>query len=320
MPWLLRVAIRSPGTTTVSWPSTPPVLTSASGQPPSSWLPPSWAVAVRQVPALDQHRGAGLGREPLALFQRPGPVRGGRFAQQHGQLGQVRGDEVRQREQGPQRGLGRFLQQPVAARRHHHRVQDHDAGAHLFEPGPDGVDHRVVAEHADLDGVDGDVVADRLQLGRQEGCRRHMHGPDAPGVLGGQRRDGSHPVAAVRGDALQVGLDAGAAGGVRARDGQHPRNPRRGGGCRRRAPGRRTAGRLRFGWMPAGSMQAGSWKTRDIPSPVLTGQVQRVWISAGSMRGTPCQSPSLAFPAASLLHVSPVAGPLTTRGYRPGST
>lgn len=32
----------------------------------------------------------------------------------------------------------------------------------------------------------------------------------------------------------------------------------------------------------------------DIPSPVLTGQVQRVWISAGTLLGTPCQSPSLA--------------------------
>nr|BFE45793.1 hypothetical protein GCM10017547_36860 [Pseudarthrobacter oxydans] len=37
------------------------------------------------------------------------------------------------------------------------------------------------------------------------------------------------------------------------------------------------------------------WKTRDIPSPVLAGQVQRVWISAGSLRGTPCQFPSLCF-------------------------
>ena len=48
---------------------------------------------------------------------------------------------------------------------------------------------------------------------------------------------------------------------------------------------------------------------RDIPSPVLTGQVQRVWISAGSMRGTPCQSSSLA---ASLLR-------LTTSRVRPGT-
>lgn len=27
----------------------------------------------------------------------------------------------------------------------------------------------------------------------------------------------------------------------------------------------------------------------DIPSPVLAGQVQRVWISAGPLRGTPCR-------------------------------
>ena len=36
VPWLLRVGTRSPGTTTTSWASSPPVLTSASGQPPSA--------------------------------------------------------------------------------------------------------------------------------------------------------------------------------------------------------------------------------------------------------------------------------------------
>ena len=59
--------------------------------------------------------------------------------------------------------------------------------------------------------------------------------------------------------------------------------------------------------MQAGSMQAGLLKTRDIPSPVLTGQVQRVWISAGSMRGTPCQSPSL------VATLNEVAGTARTR-------
>ena len=49
----------------------------------------------------------------------------------------------------------------------------------------------------------------------------------------------------------------------------------------------------------AGRWTVGGWfAKRDIPSPVLTGQVQRVWISAGSMRGTPCQCPSLAVPSA----------------------
>ena len=51
----------------------------------------------------------------------------------------------------------RLLQQPVTAGGHHDRVQDHDGGAHLLEPGADGIDHRGVAQHADLDGVDGDV-------------------------------------------------------------------------------------------------------------------------------------------------------------------
>ena len=92
---------------------------------------------------------------------------------------------------------------------------------------PDGVDHGGVAEHADLDGVDADVVADGVQLRGQEFGRRNVDGPDAAGVLGRQGGDGGHAVAAVRGNAFQVGLDSGAAGGVRAGDGQHARNPGR---------------------------------------------------------------------------------------------
>ena len=47
----------------------------------------------------------------------------------------------------------------------------------------------------------------------------------------------------------------------------------------------------RAGWLQAGQRFEDKG---DIPSPVLTGQVQRVWISAGPVRGTPCRSPSLA--------------------------
>ena len=49
--------------------------------------------------------------------------------------------------------------------------------------------------------------------------RRHrVDGGDGDGVLGGDRGDRGHPVGAAGGEGLQVGLDAGAAAGVRAGD------------------------------------------------------------------------------------------------------
>src|SRR5687767_8020011 len=59
----------------------------------------------------------------------------------------------------------------------------------------------------------------------------------------------------------------------------------------------------------------------DIPSPVLAGQVQRVWISAGSLRGTPCRLPSLAFPRPARRQMKPLTQNARTRpcgGSGPG--
>src|SRR5687768_7112593 len=55
----------------------------------------------------------------------------------------------------------------------------------------------------------------------------------------------------------------------------------------------------------------------DIPSPVLTGQVQRVCTSAGSVLGTPCQSPSLAGPSVRALHVGLRLSGLNTGPVKP---
>ena len=239
VPWLLRVAIRSPGTTTVSWPSRPPVLTSASGQPSVVAVAGGVAVgagavgmpvprpAALEVSALNQDSGAGQGGQPLALRQGLGPVGRDGLLEQDGEFGEVGRDEVRQRQEGLQGGLGGFLQEPVPAGGDHHRVQDHDGGAHLFQPDADGVDHGGVTEHADLDGVDADVVADGVQLRREERRRGNVDGAHALGVLRCQGGDGGHAVAAVRRDALQVGLDSGPAGGIGAGDGQHTGNARR---------------------------------------------------------------------------------------------
>ena len=177
--------------------------------------------------ALHEDRRAGPGGEPLALVQRRGPVHGGGFSEQDREFGEVGRDQVRERQQRMQRRLIRLLQQPVAAGRHHHGIQDHDAGAGLLQPAADRVNDGRVPQHPDFDGVDGDVLAEGFQLGGQEGRRRDVDGADAAGVLGGQGGDGRHAVAAVCGDALEVGLDPRAAGGVGAGDGQHPRDPGR---------------------------------------------------------------------------------------------
>ncbi|MCY1233657.1 hypothetical protein D9M72_462080 [compost metagenome] len=70
VPWLFMVSIRSPGTTTTSWASSPAVLTSASGHSPPSRCPPltstvvpawaarrfPWASAASQSPASGSSR------------------------------------------------------------------------------------------------------------------------------------------------------------------------------------------------------------------------------------------------------------------------
>ena len=182
------------------------------------------AVVAVEVAALDQDGGPGSGREPLALLQRLGPAGGFGFAEQHAQFRQVGGDEVSQREERAEGRLGGLLQQAVAAGGHHDRVKDHDAGTDLLQPAADRGDHLLVTEHPDFHGVNADVVADGVELRGQERRRRNMDAAHPPGVLGGQRRDGGHSVAAAGCDAFQVRLDAGAARRIRAGDGQDAGN------------------------------------------------------------------------------------------------
>ena len=77
---------------------------------------------------------------------------------------------------------------------------------------------RRVAEHPDLHGVDADVLGHRADLRDDHRRARRLHRVDADGVLRGQRGDRRHPVDAAARERLQVGLDAGAAAGVRAGD------------------------------------------------------------------------------------------------------
>ncbi len=190
-----------------------------------------------QVPALDQHPGTGAGGQPVALGDRRLQVRGGRLTHQHRELGQVRGDDVGQRQQPGDGQFGVRIQQPVTAGGNHHRVEDHVLRTMLGQPPRHHGHVGRVAEHPDLDRVDHDVVADRGELLGQELRRGTEHAAHATGVLGGQRGDRGHAVRAVRGERLEVRLDAGPAGRVGAGDGQgaddHRSSVSHGTGCRR---------------------------------------------------------------------------------------
>ena len=199
------------------------------GQQPSGVDECVRALAAVEVSPLDQHGGAGLGGEPLALGQCRLPVAREGFVEEHRQFRQVGRDQVGEGQEFTQFRFGGLLQEPVAAGGHHHGVQDHDGGTGLFQPAADGGNHRGVTQHADLDGVDADVIADGLKLGGQEVRRGYVDGPDAMGVLCRQGGNGGHAVAAVGGNALEVRLDPRPSGRVRSGDGQHPRCSAQGG-------------------------------------------------------------------------------------------
>ena len=82
------------------------------------------------------------------------------------------------------------------------------------------VDRRLVGEHPDLDRVDADVRRDRVDLGDDHLRRDGGDHLDPDRVLRGQRGDRRRPVDAAASERLQVGLDPGAAAGVRAGDRQ----------------------------------------------------------------------------------------------------
>ncbi|OEI70104.1 hypothetical protein Cus16_0727 [Curtobacterium sp. ER1/6] len=180
------------------------------------------------VPALRQHQdvppsgdeqcevgGRAVGGRAI---DRPG--RSGEHGQ-FGELGPVRGDQVGQGEQVAHRRCGGRVEQPVTARRDHHRVDDDHGRAVLAEPRGDGADDLGGPEHPDLDRIDDDVVRHRVELLPQERRIGDVHRADAVRVLRDEGRHDTHAVPVERGDRLEVGLQPRAAGRVGARDAEH---------------------------------------------------------------------------------------------------
>src|SRR5450759_51373 len=88
---------------------------------------------------------------------------------------------------------------------------------------PDGTDDAGVGEHADLDCVETDIGDQGLELLGDELRWYHVHSGHALGALCGEGRDHGRAVDAQRREGLEVGLDAGTAGGVADCDGQPDR-------------------------------------------------------------------------------------------------
>ena len=170
--------------------------------------------------ALDQH-GAGAERAqrlavPLHL-RFVGCACGG--ADERGGFVEVGRDESGQRQQVvAQSGDGVGRKQCVPVLGQHHGVE-HDPGRTMpAQRVGHGANDAGIGEHADLHGVDADVVEDGVELRRDEFGVGRMDRAHAMRVLRGQRRDDARAVDAKRRKRLQIGLDAGSAAGVGAGD------------------------------------------------------------------------------------------------------
>jgi len=111
-----------------------------------------------------------------------------------------------------------FVEEAAAARCHHDRVEDErDAGGDDLRNGPD---HPGRAEHAGLDGTDGEVLEDGLDLEGDDGFGDHRDPEHLAGVLGGDGRHHRGPPDPEGGKGLEVGLDPGTSPGVGTGDRQ----------------------------------------------------------------------------------------------------
>ena len=188
---------------------------------------------------------------------------------------------ARGRTRSTQRGLGAAVEQPRAGLGDHHRVDDDRRAA-----GPAGRAPRAtasivaaVAEHPDLHRVDADVARRRPGPGRRSSragpARRRRRATVFCAVIAVIAVMPCTPAARER---LQVGLDAGAAAGVRAGDRQARAGSRGVGGHRRGGRiGRRSAARR------ARSARRGRARTR----PSSSSSVER-------RRATAAASPGVA--------------------------
>jgi hypothetical protein len=180
---------------------------------------PVRAVRAAQMAALHEHRLRAERAQCLALLDHRGFVGSRRDAQQRRGLGQVRRDDARKRQQFfAQRRNGFGREQRMVALRDHHSVE-HDALRPMAAQRlGDGAHDIRVGEHADLHGIDADIVENGVELCRDERRIGRVDGRDAARVLRGECGDDARAVGAERRERLEVGLDARAAARIGAGD------------------------------------------------------------------------------------------------------
>jgi hypothetical protein len=134
---------------------------------------------------------------------------------EHRGLGKVGGGDGGERQQSLAHGRACVrVEQGRATLGDHHRVDDHGRVPHVTERLDNRVDRLHGPEHADLHGVDADVLGDLSHLLHDDLRRDRMHRAHADRVLRGDRRDRGHPVDAAGGERLEVRLDAGSPAGI----------------------------------------------------------------------------------------------------------
>ena len=176
------------------------------------------------VAALDQHRARAAIAQAPGLRQHLVLVARHRLVEQRRGFRQIGRDDQRARNEHALEHVDRFrIEQPVAGGRDHHRVEHHVLRLPAVEPGCHRLDHRRLREHADLHRPHVEIGEHRIDLRRDEIRRHVVDAGDALGVLRGQRGDDAGAIDAERGEGLQVGLDAGAAAGIRAGNGDGDR-------------------------------------------------------------------------------------------------
>ena len=106
---------------------------------------------------------------------------------------------------------GFIVQEPVAALRDHHRIDDEVGQLERFHRRGDGLDEQRVGQHAGLDRIAAEIGGHRFDLQRQEIIRYDVHGADADGVLRGERRDRRGAVHTVSREGFEIRLNPGAA-------------------------------------------------------------------------------------------------------------
>ena len=180
-------------------------------------------VSVGAVPALEQN-GAGppieqatglvahlLGRLCFRLV----------VTEQQGRLGQVRGDEVGDRQQVGAHSLdGIGFEEAVAGGRDHHRVDGEEAEPAGRGTGGDDFDEPARAEHPGFRGVDGHVIEHGVELVGHEIVVDRIDPGHTVRVLRDEGGDDGRAERSSGGEGLEVGVDSGSAAGVGAGDGQ----------------------------------------------------------------------------------------------------